>query len=171
MPAASPESGDLGLLRVYEPVVRFTKGELFLPTAVGPYVEQCSLWAGGRAGEVSLLVPQRQLTLQRLSQESAAHRGRRMFLRFVDEPLGSAEYLRWLRIPRERLSATGRFTTTGVFGRLVDAGLRASLLLRGWRRPLRPPIASASRLTGSRITDAWCATAVTSACSTGSSTR
>ena len=34
-------------------------------------------------------------------------------------------------MPRERLSATGRFTTTGVFGRLLDAGLRASLLLRG----------------------------------------
>jgi hypothetical protein len=124
-------AGDLDLLRAYEPVVRFTKGELFLPTAVGPYVEQCSLWAGGRGGEVTLLVPQCELTLERLSQESAAHRGRRMFLRFVKEPLGGAEYLRWLRIPRERLSATGLFTTTGVFGRLVDAGLRASLLLRG----------------------------------------
>ncbi len=72
-----------------------------------------------------------ELTLERLSHESAAHRGRPLFLRFVEEPLGRAEYLRWLRIPRERLSATGRFTTTGVFGRLIDAGLRASLLLRG----------------------------------------
>jgi hypothetical protein len=34
-------------------------------------------------------------------------------------------------MPRERLGATGRFTTTGVFGRLIDAALRASLLLRG----------------------------------------
>ncbi len=33
--------------------------------------------------------------------------------------------------PRERLQATGRFTTTGLFGRLVEAGFRASLLLRG----------------------------------------
>jgi hypothetical protein len=131
MPAERPGTRDLDLLRAHEPVVRFTKGELFLPTAVGPYVEQCSLWAGGRGGHVTLLVPQRELTLERLSQESAARRGRRMFLRFVEEPLGGAEYLRWLRIPRERLSATGRFTTTGVFGRLVDAGLRASLLLRG----------------------------------------
>jgi hypothetical protein len=131
IPAERPAAGDLDLLRAYEPVVRFTKGELFLPTAVGPYVEQCSLWAGGRGGHVTLLVPRRELTLERLSQASAAHRGRRMFLRFVEEPLGGAEYLRWLRIPRERLSATGRFTTTGVFGRLVDAGLRASLLLRG----------------------------------------
>ena len=100
MPAERPGARDLDLLRAHEPVVRFTKGELFLPTAVGPYVEQCSLWAGVRGGHATLLVPQRELTLERLSQESAAHRGRRMFLRFVEEPLGGAEYLRWLRIPR-----------------------------------------------------------------------
>ena len=59
------------------------------------------------------------------------HRNRPLFLRFVEHPLGRAEYLSWRRIPRERLSATGRFTTTGVFGRLLDAGMRASLVLRG----------------------------------------
>src|SRR5207248_9026298 len=71
------------------------------------------------------------LTLERLSEEGVLHRGRPLFLRFVERPLGRAEYLRWASIPRERLSATGRFTTTGMFGRLIDAGLRASLLLRG----------------------------------------
>jgi hypothetical protein len=122
---------DLALLRAYEPVVRYTKGELFLPTGVGAYVEQCSLWSGVRGGDVTLLVPAGELTLERLSQEGVLHRGQPLFLRFVAQPLGRAEYLRWRRIPRERLSASGRFTTTGVFGRLVDAGLRASLLLRG----------------------------------------
>jgi hypothetical protein len=131
MPAGTFRDGDLALLRAYEPVVRFTNGELFLPTAVGAYVEQCSLWAGVRGGDLTLIVPARELTLERLCEQSLVHRGRPLFLRFVEEPLGRAEYLRWLRIPRERLSATGRFTTTGVFGRLVDAGLRASLLLRG----------------------------------------
>ena len=130
-PAGRSRRRDLALLRAYEPVVRFTKGELFFPTAVGAYVEQCSLWAGARGGDLTLIVPQHELTLERLSEESVVDRGRRLFLRFVEEPLGRAEYLRWLRIPRERLSASGRFTTTGVFGRLVDAGLRASLLLRG----------------------------------------
>ena len=69
--------------------------------------------------------------MERLSEEGIRHRDRPLFLRFVEKPLGRAEYLSWRRIPRERLSATGRFTTTGVFGRLIDAGLRASLLLRG----------------------------------------
>ena len=36
---------DLVLLRTYEPVLRYTAGELFLPTAVGPYLARCSLWA------------------------------------------------------------------------------------------------------------------------------
>jgi hypothetical protein len=131
MPAPTVGASDLALLRAYEPVVRFTKGELFLPTAVGPYVERCSLWAGVRGGESTTIVPAGELTLERLCEESVVDRGRRLFLRFVEAPLGRADYLRWLRIPRERLAATGRFTTTGVFGRLVDAGLRASLLLRG----------------------------------------
>jgi hypothetical protein len=128
---AAVRDSDLALLRAYEPVLRFTKGELFRPTAVRPYVGQCSLWAGATGGEVTLIVPAGELTLERLCEESVIHQDRRLFLRFVEEPLGRADYLRWLRVPRERLSATGRFTTTGVFGRLVDAGLRGSLLLRG----------------------------------------
>jgi len=130
---ASPASADsdLALLRAHEPVVRYTRGELFLPTAVDPYVAQCSLWARVRAGDQTELVQRGELTLERLSREGIAQRDRQLFLRFVEEPLGRAKYRRWRRIPRERLSATGRFTTTGVFGRLLDAGLRASLLLRG----------------------------------------
>jgi hypothetical protein len=122
---------DLALLRAHEPVVRYTRGELFLPTAVSPYVAQCSLWAGVRGGEQTELVRRGELTLERLSREGVARRDSQLFLRFVEKPLGRAQYLRWRRMPRERLSATGRFTTTGVFGRLIDAGIRASLLLRG----------------------------------------
>jgi hypothetical protein len=125
------EGSDLALLRAYEPVVRYTKGELFFPTAVGPYVAQCSLWTGTRSRDATLLAPAGQLTLQRLSEEAVRHRDRPLFLRFVDRPLGRREYMRWRALPRERLSATGRFTTTGVFGRLIDAGMRASLLMRG----------------------------------------
>ena len=122
---------DLRLLRAYEPVVRYTQGELFFPTAVGAYVAQCSLWAGARDGAPTLVVPAGELTLERLSEEGVAHRDRALFLRFVEKPLGRAEYMRWRLIPRDRLSSAGRLTTTGVFGRLMDAGLRASLLLRG----------------------------------------
>ena len=128
--AAAQRDRDLGLLQAYEPTLRYTNGELFFPTAVGPYVEQCSLWAAGDEGEPALIVPAGQLSLERLCQESAGRRGERMFLRFVEEPLGHADYVRWL-IARERLSHAGRFTTAGLFGRLIDAGMRGSLLIRG----------------------------------------
>jgi hypothetical protein len=122
----------LDLLRAYEPIIRYTKGELFFPTAVGPYVAHCSLWAAGaKGGESSLLVPAGRLTLERLCAEAIRNRDRALFLRFVEEPLGHAEYLRWRVLPRDRLSAAARFTTSGLLGRLIDAGMRASLLLRG----------------------------------------
>jgi hypothetical protein len=60
---APPATGtdDLALLRVYEPVVRFTKGELFFPTAVAPYVAHCSLWRGGSGGAQVCVVPAGEL--------------------------------------------------------------------------------------------------------------
>ncbi len=130
-PGVTAGSTDLALLRAYEPLVRHTKGELFLPTAVGPYVADCSLWAGEAEGEATCVVPAGALSLERLCQEGVVHQDRPLSLRFVQEPLGRSQYRRWRRTPRERLSATARFTTTGMFGRLVDAGFRASLLLRG----------------------------------------
>ncbi len=124
-------AADLALLRAHEPVVRYTKGELFFPTAVGPYVAQSSLWVAGPKGETSELVPAGELTLEGLSAEAVRHRDRALFLRFVEQPLGHAEYVRWRMLPRDRLSANARFTTSGIGGRVVDAGMRASLLLRG----------------------------------------
>jgi hypothetical protein len=125
------EDADLDLLRAYEPVVRYTKGELFLPTAVGPYVAHCGLWGGESDGDASCIVAAGALSLERLCEEGVAHQDRPLSLRCVQERLGRADYRRWRRAPRDRLSATTRFTTTGMFGRLVDAGFRASLLLRG----------------------------------------
>jgi hypothetical protein len=127
----SDVAADLDLLRGYEPVIRYTHGELFFPTAVGPYVAQCSAWARASTGASALIAPARELTLERLCQESVVHQDRQLYLRFVEKPLGRAEYRRWRRSARDRLRATSRLTTTGVLGRLVDAGVRASLLLRG----------------------------------------
>ncbi len=122
---------DLALLRAHEPIVRYTRGELFFPTAVGPYVEACSLWRGEEQGSAERVVAPGDLGLERLCEEALGNRQRPLQLRFVAEPLNRADYRRWRRLPRERLDAGTRFTTTGMFGRLVDAGIRASLLLRG----------------------------------------
>lgn len=77
------------------------------------------------------LVPAGQLTIDALLEHARAHPDRRLSLRLVQAPLRRRELARWRRRPRDRLHATVRFTTTGVLGRVVDAGFRASLLLRG----------------------------------------
>jgi hypothetical protein len=41
---------DLQLLRHYEPVLRFTLGELFLPMSVEGYLGNCSLWGSAVPG-------------------------------------------------------------------------------------------------------------------------
>src|SRR5436305_3052817 len=133
-PEATPRPGgeaELSLLRTYEPIARFARGELFFPTAVGPYVAQCSLWRRDPDGERRCVVAAGELTLDRLCDEALACQDRPLSLRFVAAPLTRANYRRWRRTPRQRLVAGARFTTTGMFGRLVEAGLRASLLLRG----------------------------------------
>jgi hypothetical protein len=133
-PLTRPEPGreaDLSLMRAYEPIARFAKGELFFPTAIGPYVSQCSLWQRDPGGELRCIVEAGELSLERLCEEAVARQDRPLSLRFVSAPLTRAEYRQWRRSPRERLVSGARFTTTGMLGRLVEAGLRASLLLRG----------------------------------------
>jgi hypothetical protein len=123
---------DLALLRAYEPVVAFTAGELFFPTAVGPYVERCSLWADDAAetrGEQ--LVPAGELTAAELARLGRVHRDRPLHLRFVNGPLDRAALRRWRREERPRLQGSDRLAAVGVFTRVVDSLLRVSLLLRG----------------------------------------
>jgi hypothetical protein len=135
-------AADLALLRAYEPVVRFTEGELFLPTAAGPYVARCGLWAaperrgaegrgagGRRAAE--LLVPPGELTLERLGRVGREHHDRSLQLRFVTGPPDRAALRAWRRQERPRLRGTGRFAAVGLFTRTIDSVLRVSLLLRG----------------------------------------
>jgi hypothetical protein len=130
-PVGLSEGEDVRLLRAFEPIVRYTKGELFMPMGVEPYLASCSLWRTAPREQVICIVPAGELTVARLCEESRTHQDAALSLRYVQEPLGRAAYRRWRRSPRDRLRATGRFTTTGMFGRLVEAGFRASLLLRG----------------------------------------
>jgi hypothetical protein len=124
---------DLALMRAHEPVVRFTAGELFPPTAAGPYVEQCGLWAGpgdGRGATEQLVAPG-GLTVERLAELGRRHRDRTLSLRFVAEPPDRAALRAWRREDRPRLRGGGRFAAVGLFTRTIDSILRVSLLLRG----------------------------------------
>jgi len=128
---------DLRLLRRYEPVLRFTEGELFLPMPVEDYLERCSLWRSGsrrgrrRAGAGERFCAPGELTPSRLAQMSAP--GPDLALRFVERPLGRRELRAWRRdAGRPRLTGGGgRFAAVGLLSRFIDAVMRLSLLLRG----------------------------------------
>ena len=136
---AAEAAEDVRLLQRYEPVLRFTRGELFLPMAVEDYLEKCSLWrsagvrrAWGRRRPGERVCAPGELTPARLAQASAPLRGN-LSLRFVQRPLGWREFRAWRHAAgRPRLAAgSSRLAAVGLLGRLIDAVMRLSLLLRG----------------------------------------
>jgi len=125
---------DLELLRRYEPVVRYTEGELFFPCAVEEYVNQCSLLvrSDGRGRPATTLVPAGELTVEMLAAMDAADPSRALCLRFVAEPLKGRALLDWQRRPdRPSFSAAGRLARVGLGPRFIDSLFQLSLLLRG----------------------------------------
>ena len=89
---------DFDLLRAYEPVVRYTKGEMYFPTAVDGFVARCSLWTRGTTDAPRQLVPAGELTLERLAEHSEVPLAHSLYLRFVDEPLrGRGDFGKGLR--------------------------------------------------------------------------
>lgn len=122
---------DLSLLRAYEPIVRYNEGELFFPTAVEGYLAECDLLQGTSEQDRVVVVPKGEVTTGVLGGYVAPP-GKSLYLRLVQDPLNGVELARWQRRDdRPQFRAPGRLARVGLFGRLVDAGFEASLLLRG----------------------------------------
>ena len=121
------------LVRRYEPVIRFTAGELFFPMAVEAYVEQSALW--GRTagqGERQCLVDHGDLDLDVLCSHARTDVGTTLELRYVRGALTPSELRQWRRDPdRARFRSTTRFAAVGLLGRIIDSLFRLSLILRG----------------------------------------
>ena len=137
-PATDPQA-DLALLRRYEPIVRYTKGELFFPADVDSFVAHSSLWVHRPStGRNERLVPVGGLTVDNLAEPHTTELGATEFLRRVEDVdlatqaraliEGSAQDLpeseRFHRGP-------GRLARVGYVSRLIDAGFKLSLLVRG----------------------------------------
>ncbi len=130
-PASPPARDDRALLRAFEPIIRYNHGELFFPTAVDAYLEECDLWVGRSQRDRTLLVPRGELTPDRLATYETPP-GKSLFLRLVQQPLAPFELARWSRRPeRPVFKAPSRLARVGIFARLVDAFFNLSLLLRG----------------------------------------
>jgi hypothetical protein len=130
--------GDLALLRRFEPVVRYTRGEQFFPMDVATYVRACSLWVQ-RPNQLPLrLVPKGELTLDLLAENRTHGNGAVYFLKFI-EPMNLRELAAY-RL-REEFShkdphnifhaGPGRLARVGYTSRFVDALFSLTLLARG----------------------------------------
>ena len=137
-PSAPLGTPDLELLRKFEPVVYYTKGETFFPTEVEYYVNECSLWEHNPDGPDELLVKQGQLTLDKLVARRPAGFGSVRYLRFVEslDLANSARVLADRALLRRKQGNTfhagiGRLARGGIMPRLADALFSLSFLLRG----------------------------------------
>jgi hypothetical protein len=135
--SATPE-GDLELLRAFEPVVRYTRGEKFFPMDVKPYVEASSLWLHVPEGTDQEVVPEGELSLDRLIELRDAPVGSLFYLRFVQQLdlgesaaalAGERELAR--RQQSEFKAGVGRLARGGLLPRLGDGLFSLSLILRG----------------------------------------
>src|SRR6266436_5659990 len=102
VPSQDQAAEEYRLLRQYEPILRFTKGELFLPMAVERYVANCSLWRSvspgrrGRGSDSERVCAPADLTVMRLA-ELGAQSGPGLSLRFAERSLSRKELRAWRR--------------------------------------------------------------------------
>jgi hypothetical protein len=127
------------LLRRFEPVIRFTKGEWFYPMDSEPYVDACSLWVARPGEDAVCVVPDGELTLDRLAQQPEDTTGAVHYLK-IPNPKEEGDRGR----PRAKRSHTnpdwpketfragrGRLARVGYLSRLADALFSLVLLARG----------------------------------------
>ncbi len=129
---------DRVLLRRFEPVLRYTRGERFFPMDVATYVQNCSLWLHRPDKKPICLIPQGELTLEKLAEPRTADFGAVYFLKFI-EPLNIAELAVYAlqqgfthKDSKDVFHAgPGRLARVGYTSRFLDAIFSLTLLTRG----------------------------------------
>ena len=130
------------LLRRFEPVLRFTKGEWFYPMDAEPYVRACGLWVRRPGEEAVCVVPAGDLALEKLAQQPEDSADAVHYLKIRPPKEGEKRGF-WARLfhrgardgpdwPRETFRAgRGRLARVGYVSRLADALFSLALLARG----------------------------------------
>jgi len=138
---AVSQMDDAALLRRFEPVLRYTRGERFFPIEVDDYVRQSSLWVQRPGEDARCLVPEGELTLDELSKPRADGFDAVYFLKFI-EPMNIVELVAYrLKQMRDQIAGVyrqarfragrGRLARVGYLSRLIDALFSLTLLARG----------------------------------------
>jgi len=144
---------DEALLRRFEPVARYTKGDRFFPMDAERYVQACSLWVQRPGDDAVCLVPHGKLTLEQLAEPRHDAFGAVRYLRFTDPQdfkdriRENARRARESRVDTFR-AGRGRLARVGYVSRFMDTLFSLTLLARG-----RVPgiTAAAGRVAYSRI--------------------
>jgi hypothetical protein len=158
MIATAVESHDIELLRRFEPVIHFTKGERFFPIDIERYIQQCSLWVQRPNEPAELLVPQGELTIDKLVMPRNDGFEAVYYLKFI-EPLDLIELARYSINEAVKTlthaekddkfhAGRGRLARVGIISRFFDAVFSLTLLLRG---RVTGDTAAAAALTYNRI--------------------
>lgn len=129
---------DRALLRRFEPVIRYTRGEQFFPMGVERYVEASSLWMQQPGQEPVCLVPEGSLSLARLCEPVPKSFGAIYYLKFI-EPLNIRDLASYVlqegfrkKDPVDVFRAgRGRLARVGYGSRFIDALFSLTLLARG----------------------------------------
>ncbi|MFU8772959.1 MAG: hypothetical protein ACNA8H_11135 [Anaerolineales bacterium] len=129
---------DKGLLRRFEPIIRYTRGEQFFPLNVESYVNASSLWMQPPGKRPICLIPEGELSLDKLSEPLTNGFGTVYFLKFI-EPLNIPELATyaWQEGLKRKDSnnifhaGSGRLARVGYTSRIIDAIFTLTLLARG----------------------------------------
>ncbi len=140
---------ELELLRRFEPVLRFTRGEKFYPIDTKAYLQESSLWVQEPDRPARCLISEQDLTLENLGELSLNGHDGIYFLQFI-EPLDISALASYLvkntlkkKNPQDVFrSGRGRLSRVGYSSRILDSLFSISLLARG-------------RLPGDRALAAW----------------
>jgi hypothetical protein len=136
-----PSAADAALLKRFEPIIRFTRGERFFPMDVERYVRQCSLWVQELNEPPKLIVPPGELSLDRLTVSRKDGFGSVLYMKFID-PLELVELARYSFSEAVKHfthegdeyvfhAGRGRLARVGYLSRFIDALFSLTLLMRG----------------------------------------
>lgn len=123
---------DLALLRRFEPVLRLTAGEMFVPSTVEAYLGRAQLLLDAGTPFAQVVAERGELTPESLAAHGRAHPGTALSLRYVTGGMGWRAHREWLRQGgRNAFRPISRAAAVGLLSRLVAVLMQLSLLVRG----------------------------------------
>lgn len=123
---------DLELLRRFEPILRLTAGEMFVPSSVEAYLGHARLVRDARTPFAQVIAERGDLTPERLAAHGRENPGADLSLGYVERRMGWREHREWLRSGgRNTFRPISRAAAVGLLSRLIAVLMQLSLLVRG----------------------------------------